>query len=430
MNSILKPIKDIIVDPARFQFRDRCDPQVVRDYAELIADGVEFPAVTVFNTEEGLILVDGFQRMAAHTAIDKRKINCNVIDGSVRDAILYALSANVKNASRLTNADKRKAAKYMFSDPELKLLSDNEIARRIGATQPAVSKWRRELEAELIEKGELAEKTSTRNITRKNGTSYEMDVSNYGKNKSVNSTEVSTLSTQANTNTSSKKGQPRNRPNLPPLLEELERVSEQEEKALDGFTLDNQEEESVSNFEIDKVTLGDIYQAGGNRIIFQSDFKKIKKLLDPIDYDLVIYSGGSSDLIKHSWILNLCSDVLIQCFTGDCIKSLQDLDMLVSTGTLILINNTPSYVAHYCEQATEVQDLALSSHDLYLKEFLEAFTKKEEKVLLIFPTQASILAVEKLGRVVDVIHRDDNLIQREIASWINHFGDSKPLAKL
>lgn len=419
--SVLKPIKDIIVDPNRFQFRESYDPQVVRDYAELLADGVDFPAVTVFDTEEGLILVDGFQRMAAHTAIDKRKIICDVKDGSVRDAILYALSANVKNASRLTNADKRKAASYMFNDPELSLLSDNEISKRIGATQPAVSKWRKELEKEKLEKGEIVEKSNIRKVTKKSGVTYDLDVAKQNENRKAS------ISSGGGTVTS-KKGQPRNKPDLPPLLEELEKVSEQEEKALDGFTLDTQE--VISNFEIDKVTLGDIYQAGDNRIIFQSDFKKIKKLLDPIDYDLVIYSGGSSDLIKHSWILNLCSDVLIQCFTGDCIKSLQDLDMLVSTGTLILINNTPSYVAHYCEQVTEVQDLALSSHDLYLKEFIEAFTKKEEKVLLIFPTQASILAVEKLGRVVDVIHKDENLIQREIASWINHFGDSKPLAKL
>jgi hypothetical protein len=104
--------------------------------------------------------------------------------------------------------------------------------------------------------------------------------------------------------------------------------------------------------------------------------------------------------------------------------------MLVTNGTLILIGSTPSYIAHYCEVITPVQDLALSSHDLYIKEFLEAFTKQGEKILLIFPTQASMLAVEKLSRTVDVIHKDENLMQRELASWVNTFGDSKPVVKV
>lgn len=53
----LIPLKDIIIDPARFQFRQKIDDSLVREYSELMLSEVTFPPVTVFNTPEGYSLL-------------------------------------------------------------------------------------------------------------------------------------------------------------------------------------------------------------------------------------------------------------------------------------------------------------------------------------------------------------------------------------
>ena len=61
---------------------------------ETLVDGAVFPPVVVFQTEDGLLLADGFHRWHAHKVLRLEAIKAEVVDGSRRDTLLYSLSAN------------------------------------------------------------------------------------------------------------------------------------------------------------------------------------------------------------------------------------------------------------------------------------------------------------------------------------------------
>lgn len=377
-------LKEIIVDP-KYQFRAAIDMDAVREWAELLLDGQEFPAVDVFDLDEGLVLVNGFQRLESHKAASKRKINCNIYSGSERDAIDFAISCNTKNGVRLTNADKKKAALFMLSDEEYSKLSDNEIARRIGATQPAVSKWRKEY---LEQTGKERPKEIL--VRKKDGTKYTIDPNKQIEKRSQNKIL----------------GSPKPRPDFSKEL-----PKEENNNLLDQFIAG---EEEVDQF--DKVTLGSIFQCGKHRAIYQSDLSKIEKLLD--DYSLLLYSGSIEDFIENQdELINACDNVLVQVFTGSDIDSLKHINISANDGSILTIDGTPSYISHYCADPKEVKDLELTSYALFLDHYLKIFASKGESVCLIHPDNVTLIVCEKLGIRCDVIHGDSKAIQRELIAW-------------
>jgi hypothetical protein len=76
------------VDPAA-----HLDPDRVRDYAELPDD---LPPVVAFRTERGLILADGYHRVAAAQARGSDTIETEIRDGSAHDALRYAATNAAK----------------------------------------------------------------------------------------------------------------------------------------------------------------------------------------------------------------------------------------------------------------------------------------------------------------------------------------------
>jgi ParB-like chromosome segregation protein Spo0J len=64
------------------------DPDRVRDYAERLDD---LPPVVAFRTERGLILADGYHRVAAAQARGMDTIDAEIRDGSAHEALLYAV---------------------------------------------------------------------------------------------------------------------------------------------------------------------------------------------------------------------------------------------------------------------------------------------------------------------------------------------------
>ena len=124
------------------QSREKIDEAVVGDYADLIAYGVQFPAVRVYFDGVSHYLADGFHRYHAHRKAGKYVIEADVEKGTLRDAILYSLGANHEHGLRRTNADKRKAVQAMLNDFEWQEWSNGEIARRCHVSERLVANVR------------------------------------------------------------------------------------------------------------------------------------------------------------------------------------------------------------------------------------------------------------------------------------------------
>jgi hypothetical protein len=69
------------------------DPDRVRRYAELPGD---LPPVVAFRTDQGLILADGYHRVAAAQACGLDTIEAEVRHGSAHDALQYAVTVGAK----------------------------------------------------------------------------------------------------------------------------------------------------------------------------------------------------------------------------------------------------------------------------------------------------------------------------------------------
>jgi predicted transcriptional regulator len=126
------------------QPRTELNEDVIAEYAELLQEGAEFPAITVYFDGANYWLADGFHRYWAAKRVNA-ELNINVIDGSKRDAILHSVGANANHGLRRSNEDKRKAVTTLLQDEEWRQWSDRAIARQCQVTQPFVSKLRNQL---------------------------------------------------------------------------------------------------------------------------------------------------------------------------------------------------------------------------------------------------------------------------------------------
>ncbi len=139
-------IRVIRID-AGTQSREKLDQSVVEDYAEQMREGEEFPPISVVHDGSEYFLSDGFHRLLAAQKAGKASINCDVITGTLRDAILYSLSANHRHGLRRTVEDRRKAVMTMLEDFEWSERHDREIARQCNVSHPLVAKLRAALKA-------------------------------------------------------------------------------------------------------------------------------------------------------------------------------------------------------------------------------------------------------------------------------------------
>jgi hypothetical protein len=141
---MLVPLASISADTVT-QARHEVDYGVIDDYAAAIRDGATFPPVALFRDADGTLRVgDGFHRFAAARLAGLDTIEAEVRDGTARDALRHSIEANARHGVRFSNRDKRRAVGLMLDDPEWALLSDREIARRCGVSQPFVGKLRAE----------------------------------------------------------------------------------------------------------------------------------------------------------------------------------------------------------------------------------------------------------------------------------------------
>ena len=136
------------------QPRAAIDFDVVEEYALALASGAAFPPVVVFFDGSTYWLADGFHRTHAHKVAERQSIECDVRQGTRRDAILFSVGANASHGMRRTNEDKRRAVLALLNDSEWAGWSDREIARRcavgadmVGRLRPPPSVAQRQIEA-------------------------------------------------------------------------------------------------------------------------------------------------------------------------------------------------------------------------------------------------------------------------------------------
>jgi hypothetical protein len=127
------------------QMRVEMKPDVVREYADDMADGHIFPPVVVYFDGTTYWLGDGFHRVEAARKLQRETIDAEVRDGDVRQAILHGIGSNASHGLRRTQADKRRAVERLLHDQEWSKWSDRKIAKVAKVDHKTVAKVRREL---------------------------------------------------------------------------------------------------------------------------------------------------------------------------------------------------------------------------------------------------------------------------------------------
>jgi len=107
-----------LIDPKRIrtdlgtQMRIAMNEEVVKEYAEAMQAGCEFPPLRAFFDEPNdlIILVDGFHRLAAHNQVRPNdQIRVELVFGTAEDAQWESIGANKSHGLRRSNEDKRNA---------------------------------------------------------------------------------------------------------------------------------------------------------------------------------------------------------------------------------------------------------------------------------------------------------------------------------
>lgn len=169
-------LADIRIDGGT-QARVRIEPKVYEEYALKMKEGSVFPPVVIFQDPEGINwLGDGFHRYHAHKINGETDIECEIKQGTKRDAKLYSWSANKNRGLQMTWEDNRKVILEMLEDPECAKWSDAEIARHVGVSKMTVGRIRKKL------KGDTPQPKKRKYIDPR-GNEQEMDTEKIGKPK-------------------------------------------------------------------------------------------------------------------------------------------------------------------------------------------------------------------------------------------------------
>lgn len=168
------------VDLIFIQSRAEMDFDLVKEYAAMLKQGVEFdPCQGIEDEADGRIYVwDGAHRGEAAKQAGLALL-VEVRPGSQTEAEWLSFSANARHGLRRTNKDIARVVKTALCHIKGTGLSNREIARHCGVHHSTVDKYRKELELS----GGISQ-IEYRTILRK-GTTYEMRVKSSGKVRQI-----------------------------------------------------------------------------------------------------------------------------------------------------------------------------------------------------------------------------------------------------
>ena len=119
--------------------------EAIKNYTELLLEGVKMPPVTVFFDGKDYWLADGFHRYHAHKRAGFEAIDCDVKTGTKRAAFIFSLGANATHGMPRTNEEKRDTVITALNDPEICEMSDRDIAKICNVSHMTVGRIRKEL---------------------------------------------------------------------------------------------------------------------------------------------------------------------------------------------------------------------------------------------------------------------------------------------
>jgi hypothetical protein len=158
------------------QARLKLDQDVVKEYAECMKDGDKFPPVTVFYDGSEYWLANGFHRYFATKSNDELEIECEVKQGTLDDAVLYAFSADGRQGLSRSAEDNRNIIIRMIQHPVWGKWSNAEIAKHVGVSKMTVGRVKASLEKD--------KPAPTKKIYKdKHGNESTIETKNIGKTK-------------------------------------------------------------------------------------------------------------------------------------------------------------------------------------------------------------------------------------------------------
>ena len=128
------------------QARLKLDQDVVKEYAECMKDGDKFPPVIVFYDGSEYWLANGFHRYFATKSNGELEIECEVKQGTLDDAVLYAFSADGRQGLSRSAEDNRNIIIRMIQHPVWGKWSNAEIAKHVGVSKMTVGRVKASLE--------------------------------------------------------------------------------------------------------------------------------------------------------------------------------------------------------------------------------------------------------------------------------------------
>jgi len=158
------------------QMRAAVNEAVVGEYQVILQAVKTWPfdsPLVVFFDGKKYYLADGFHRYFAAKRANRTSVPCEVINGTLREAIKYSLGANSKHGLRRTNEDKRTAVEFALADKEWGQLSSRAIADLCGVSHTFVDRCREPQVATVA--------TSKNENTVNNGVSETGETSRTGK---------------------------------------------------------------------------------------------------------------------------------------------------------------------------------------------------------------------------------------------------------
>jgi hypothetical protein len=111
----------------------------VSEYAEQIKDGAKFPPIVVFFDGKEYWLSSGFHRYFANKQIGNVSIECDVKEGTIRDAKLFAYGANGHGLPH-TSEENRRIVLEMRQDSEWMGWTNAQIAKHIHISAMTVGR--------------------------------------------------------------------------------------------------------------------------------------------------------------------------------------------------------------------------------------------------------------------------------------------------
>ena len=160
------------------QSRVAINQDTVSEYADAMMDGEKFPPVTAFYDGKYYYLADGYHRYFAAKKAGLDDIDCDVKNGTLRDAVLFSVGVNSAHGLRRSNEDKRKAVMTLLDDVEWAEWSDVTIAKKCQVTSAFVGRVRKVIK---LVAGNREDFDSKRKYVNKHGTVVDVETKNLGR---------------------------------------------------------------------------------------------------------------------------------------------------------------------------------------------------------------------------------------------------------